>query len=200
MRLVVDARGLPCNSLCTVCLISPHGRRPACHLRHPQRAVSYPTYSSHCNRCLSLPQLLPFLHFHGRYLYGHSLSARSNIYLLPHHKIKQKRSNQELTDALASSSEDTDFQEAIKENTAVIQKKENLLEELKKELCAHKSMLVTALGAAEARQLPAAIAIENEAAAAAAAARAAQATPAPNQATPDQQQPVEEEKEGGLYL
>lgn len=132
---------------------------------------------------------------------------------LSHHKNKQKRSNQELIDALASSPEDTDFQDALHENTAVIQKKENLLQELKKELRVHKSMLVTALGAAEARQLSAAIAIENEAAAAAAAAadtqaagavaaaaRARQAS-ASNQATPDQQQQEEEEeKEGGVYL
>jgi len=159
-------------------------------------------------RCLYLPPLLPFVYTHYRYLYVHSLSVRVNVHLLPHYKNKQKRSNQELTDALASSPEDTDFQEAIIENTGVIQRKENLLEELKKELCTHKSMLVTALGAAEARQLPAAIAIENEAAAsgrqaasiATEAARAAQARAAPNQATPDQQQPEEEGKEGGVYL
>lgn len=144
----------------------------------------------------------------------HPLSTPPLILLpLPISLTTQKRSNDELTAALASAPEDMDFQHALKENAAVIQKKENLLEELKKELRAHKSMLVTALGAAEARQLPAAIAIENEeaaaataaadtqaAAAAARAARAAQAS-ASNQATPDQQQPEEEEeKEGGFYL
>lgn len=102
---------------------------------------------------------------------------------------------------MAAAPEDNDFQEALAENKTVIQKNDNLLVELKKELQAHKSLLVTALGAAEARQLPAAVAIETEAASAradivAASAAAAQASHHPVGGGQEQ----EEEKEGGVYL
>ncbi len=131
-----------------------------------------------------------------------SPSIPQPLLITPHRTALQKRSNEELAAALAAAPEDNDFQEALAENKMVIQKKENLLVELKKELQAHKSLLVTALGAAEARQLPAAVAIETEAASAradivAASAAAAQASHHPVGGGQEQE---EEEKEGGVYL
>lgn len=54
----------------------------------------------------------------------------------------QKSSNDELTKALAAAPNDVDFQDALQENKTVIQKKENLIEQLKKELRGIKSTIV----------------------------------------------------------
>ncbi|TFJ84849.1 hypothetical protein NSK_003881 [Nannochloropsis salina CCMP1776] len=108
------------------------------------------------------------------------------------------RSNEELATALASDPDDKDFREAVTENVSVIKRKKNLLEELKKELKAHRSLMVTALGAAEARQLPAAIALETQ--------RPSTSSGAPlslpaERMNPNERQAVEEEeKVEGVYL
>jgi hypothetical protein len=112
--------------------------------------------------------------------------------------LLQTRSNEELATALASDPDDKDFREAVTENVSVIKRKKNLLEELKKELKAHRSLMVTALGAAEARQLPAAIALETQ--------RPSTSSGAPlslpaERMNPNERQAVEEEeKVEGVYL
>lgn len=63
----------------------------------------------------------------------------------PFNHQKQRRSNEELAEALLASPGDEDYEAALKENEAVIGKREALLEELRKELRGLKASVVQAV-------------------------------------------------------